>query len=119
MVSSITTVHCKCYYLTYCFKIFINFSLKKTYYFKKNFNFSSKKGCKVKLTKKTNHDGTFTNKTNNSAHTHIIDVRDKVIKEQREEIKISAKTTTKTTRSHPSNALSECGWQNGAKSMQR
>lgn len=71
-----------------------------SFYFKTfdQFRFKTEHACKVKLTRKTNEDGTYAYKTNGATHTHIIDVRDKEVKKLIDAAKKAANETDQTTR---------------------
>lgn len=63
--------------------------------------------CKAKLTAKKNADGSYTYKPNSVQHTHMIDARDKEVKNRLTKAMKSAKETNKTTRDLYAEAL--CG----------
>lgn len=71
-----------------------------SFYFKTfdQFRFKTEHACKVKLTRKTNEDGTYAYKTNGATYTHIIDVRDKEVKKLIDAAKKAANETDQTTR---------------------
>lgn len=52
----------------------------------------------MKLVGKKNEDGTYEYRTNGAMHTHIIDARDQIVKEQLKQRKEAAKTTSNVTR---------------------
>lgn len=62
------------------------------------------RNCKAKLTEKKTENGS-TYKTNDVSHQHVIDVRDKLVKERLDKAKESAKMTTKPTRELYADAL--------------
>lgn len=63
------------------------------------------RSCKAKLNVKKTNDGSTTYKENGVPHQHVIDVRDKLVKERLTKAKEAAKTTTKPTRELYSDAL--------------
>lgn len=84
--------------IAYQFKSLSNFVLLNIFSFFSYFLFRKEYACKVKLTAKRNANGTFTYKTNNCTHTHIIDAREMSVKTIMQNSKDAAKTTSKPSR---------------------